>query len=96
MTKFKNLIGGGKTFVKSNIYAKLLVGVFTLMLFAISSIYNPTYSKPRYLKREFKSLRERMKYDKKTNTKSSTQYGGGCSIKTNTKSSTQYGGGCSF
>ena len=37
-----------------------------------------------------------MKSAKKTNTKSSTQYGGGCSIKTNTKSSTQYGGGCSF
>ena len=66
------------------------------MLFAISSIYNPTYSKPRYSKGLIKTVRDKMKYTKKTNTKSSTQYGGGCSIKTNTKSSTQYGGGCSF
>ena len=90
MTKFKNLIGGGKTFVKSNIYAKLLVGVFTLMLFAISSIYNPTYSNPKYSKKLSKlSPRAKMKSAKKTNTKSSTQYGGGCSNKTKTKSSTQ-------
>ena len=66
------------------------------MLFAISSIYNPTYSTPRYSKKPIKSVRAKMKSAKKTNTKSSTQYGGGCSIKTNTKSSTQYGGGCSF
>lgn len=67
------------------------------MLFAISSIYNPTYSKPRPIKSYPKTLsRAKMKSAKKTNTKSSTQYGGGCSIKTNTKSSTKYGGGCSF
>jgi hypothetical protein len=45
-------LGGGKTSVKSNIYTKLLVGVFTIMLFAISSIYNPTYSRLLTLDRE--------------------------------------------
>ena len=50
------------------------------MLFAISSIYNPTYSKPRYSKGLIKTVRDKMKYTKKTNTKSSTQYGGGCSF----------------
>ena len=77
MRKRKNPMGGGKSFVKSSTYARLVV-VFTLVLFVFSSIFNPIYSKTA------KKNNKRAASTGRSTKRSAT---GGKSVRTSTSSS---------